>query len=262
VVSGALRRLAAACLLLVAASASAAACVAEDFETHVSGASECLLMRRYGPAEAATMIVWLHGNVSGGGPANAHFAIARKAAEDFDNVLALPLVRPGYPDGAGESSSGSDNGRADNWQRATIAEIGTAIERLKSHYRPRSLVLVGHSGGAAIAAVLLGMLPQLADAALLIACPCDLVAWRGGRPGPVWTSESPQRWIGPVSARTKVIALTGSRDATTAPELGRAYVERLRARGIDAAFELAPGMGHIDVLRSEAVMRAIRELLP
>ncbi|MDO8930811.1 MAG: hypothetical protein Q7U97_00310, partial [Rhodocyclaceae bacterium] len=72
------------------------------------------------------MVVWLHGNVSSGGPANSHFRIAQKAATDFaaENVLALALVRPGYPDGTGESSSGNDNGRGDNWQHATIAAIG------------------------------------------------------------------------------------------------------------------------------------------
>lgn len=209
------------------------------------------------------MVVWLHGNVSSGGPANSHFRIAQKAATDFaaENVLALALVRPGYPDGTGESSSGNDNGRGDNWQYATIAAIGTAIERLRFKYKPDAVVIVGHSGGAAIAAVLLGMKPQLAEAAILIACPCDLVAWRVGRRGMPWLSENPMQWVEKVSPATRVIALTGSRDDTTAPALGMAYIEGLQARGIDASFQLVPDMGHIDVLRSSAIADATVRLL-
>lgn len=258
------RSLLAALTLLVASTGVVAApCETEDFETKVSGASECLLMRRYGSAEPATMVVWLHGNVSSGGPANSHFRIAEKAAADFaaEKVLVLALVRPGYPDGTGESSSGNDNGRADNWQRATIIEIGTAIERLRVRYKPGAVIIVGHSGGAAITAVLLGMKPELADAAILVACPCDLVAWRMGRSRIPWSSEDPLQWVQSVNSATRVIALTGSDDGTTAPALGETYVERLKARGVDASFQLVPGMGHIDVLRSSAISDATFRLL-
>jgi pimeloyl-ACP methyl ester carboxylesterase len=250
-------------LLVTATGAFGAPCEMEDFETKVSGESECLLMRRYGSTKPTTMVVWLHGNVTSGGPANSHFRIAQKAAADFvaENVLALALVRPGYPDGTGESSSGNDYGRADNWPRAIIADIGTAIERLRLKYKPDAVIIAGHSGGAAIAAVLLGMKPQLADAAILVACPCDLVAWRAGRRGMPWVSENPMQWVDKVSPATKVIALTGSRDDTTAPELGKTYVEGLKARGIDAIFQLVPGAGHIDVLRSPAVSDATSRLL-
>lgn len=122
-------------LLVTATGAFGAPCEMEDFETKVSGESECLLMRQYGSTKPTTMVVWLHGNISSGGPANAHFRIAQKAAADFaaENVLAVTLVRPGYPDGTGESSSGNDYGRADNWPRATIAEITTVIERLRTY---------------------------------------------------------------------------------------------------------------------------------
>jgi pimeloyl-ACP methyl ester carboxylesterase len=250
-------------LLVTATGAFGAPCQMEDFETKVSGESECLLMRRYGTTKPSTMVVWLHGNISSGGPANSHFRVAQKAAADFadENVLAVALVRPGYPDGTGESSSGKDYGRADNWPRAIIAEIGTAIERLRLKFKPGAVIIVGHSGGAAITAVLLGMKPRLADAAILVACPCDVVAWSSGRRGPPWVSENPMQWIDSVSPATKVIALTGSRDNTTVPELGRRYVEGLKARGIDAVFQLVPDAGHIDVLGSSAVSDAIAGLL-
>lgn len=250
-------------LLAATTGASAAPCAQEDYETRVSGESECLLMRRYGPTRPATLVVWLHGNVSTGGPANSHFRIAEKLAAEASNdqVLVVALVRPGYPDGSGESSSGNDYGRADNWPRATVAEIGTSIARLRQQYRPARTVIVGHSGGAAITAVLMGLQPQLADAALLLACPCDMVAWRVGRRGPAWSSEDPMRWIAEVSTSAKVIALTGDQDRTTDAGLAQAYVAALQARGVTASFESVPGTGHIDLLKSPAVLEASLRLV-
>src|SRR4029434_3722448 len=190
---------------VVATRAFAEPCGTETSETKVTGVSQCLLMRRYGTAQPTAMIVWLHGDVSSGGPANYHFSLAQKAAEDFasDKVMSVALVRPGYPDGSGESSSVSflHSGRSDHYTRENIAEVGAAIEALRSKYTPNFVIIVGHSGGAATAAVLLGMKPQLADAAVLVSCPCELVSWRnGGRP---WVrSENPYRWAEKVSVST------------------------------------------------------------
>jgi pimeloyl-ACP methyl ester carboxylesterase len=259
---GALRSLLLA-LLAAPPVASAAPCQAEDFETTISGQDECLLMRRYGSAAPETMLVWLHGNVSTGGPANSHFRVAKKAAGDLeaDRVLSVALVRPGYPDGTGAHSSGSDNGRIDNWTQPVVAEIGKVIARLRDRFHPKSVILIGHSGGAAISAALLGMAPDLAEAAILIGCPCDMQAWRLGRSTMPWRSEDPIRRVTEVPLRTRVIALTGSLDTTTAPSLAADYVARLRSRGVDAEFRLVPGAGHVDILGSPAITAAAAELL-
>ena len=250
-------------LLMFSLDAVASPCETEDFETKVSGNSECLLMRQYGSPNPGALVVWLHGNVSTGGPANSHFKLAEKTAKDFsaDRVLAVALVRPGYPDGTGAYSSGSDNGRADNWGRQTVMEIGAVIGRLKSMFKPQTTVIVGHSGGAAIAAVLLGLQPDLADSAILIGCPCDMAAWRSGRSRTPWISEDPLDWVNQVKPNTKIIAMTGSLDTTTAPELAKTYIARLQGRNIQASFNAIPEAGHIDVLKSQAVMDTISELI-
>ena len=239
-------------------------CPADDYVTHVSGDLQCLLMRHYGSPEPQTMIVWLHGDVSSGGPANYHFALAEEAATRFSssNVLSVALVRPGYPDGSGESSSVAllHSGRSDHYTRENVAEVGAAIARLRSHFKPKNVVLVGHSGGAATAAVLLGMRPGLVDAAVLVSCPCDLVAWRAGRRA--WArSEDPIKWVAQVSASARVVAMTGSRDENTSPELARAYVEVLRSRGIEAQFQALPDQTHNSAVRSPEVLDAVRQLL-
>lgn len=234
-------------LLLTAQTVLANVCQTEDFEQQVSGVEQCLQMRRYGNLEPEAMVVWLHGDVSSGGPANYHFAYAQQFSKEAfaGKVLSIALVRPGYPDGSGASSSvaESSSGRSDHYTRENLAEVGAAIERLRAKYKPARVIVASHSGGAATTASLLGMKPGLIDTALLVSCPCDLVAWRAGRRA--WSkSENPPSWIDKIAPTTKVIALSGEKDDNTVPDLARNYIEALRARKIDATFQLVPKADH------------------
>ena len=160
-------------------------------------------MSRFGPASTTaggTLVVWLHGDVSSGGPATYHVALAERAARDDASArtVAVALVRPGYPAGEGRESSGNANARNDHYTAANVAEVVAALERLKTGTGAARLVVAGHSGGAATAAIAAGMRPGLIDAMLLAACPCDIVAWRQGRRA--WTrSENPIAWAATVA---------------------------------------------------------------
>jgi pimeloyl-ACP methyl ester carboxylesterase len=250
--------------LLVVQPGHAAVCDPEDYELRVSGASQCLVMRRFGTTEPDVMIVWLHGDVSSGGPATYHFDSAERAVRELsaNRVLSVALVRPGYPDGSGNTSSVGSTGsrRSDHYTRENITEVGAAIERLRIRYKPRTLIVVGHSGGAATAAVLLGLKPKLIDGVVLVACPCDVIAWRRVR-GREWpNSESPIEWADKVDTATRVIALTGERDDNTSTDLARAYVRALEARKVSATFQSLANETHNGSFRSAAVMNAVRAL--
>jgi pimeloyl-ACP methyl ester carboxylesterase len=238
-------------------------CDPETFETRVSGVSQCLLMRRFGSTNPKEMVVWLHGDLSSGGPANYHFAAAETAARALgEEVLSVALVRPGYPDGSGDSSSValSQTGRSDHYTRDNLTEVGTAIRRLRTRFNPQIVIVVGHSGGAATAAVLLGLEPKLIDGAVLVACPCDLQTWRAGRRS--WTrSEDPLRWVSKIDPSTRVIALTGERDDNTSPSLARSYVDALQARNVNAVFRSLPNESHNSSFRSPEVLRAVQDII-
>jgi hypothetical protein len=64
-------------------------------------------MRFFGVEQPKTMVVWLHSDVSSGGPANYHFPIADRLTKDLspESIASIALVRPGYPDGEGNSST-------------------------------------------------------------------------------------------------------------------------------------------------------------
>ncbi len=251
-------------LLVITQASFAAPCDVEDFETRVSGTSQCLMMRRFGTTEPESMLVWLHGDVSSGGSANYHFQSAEKAAKEFEEskVLSVAIVRPGYPDGDGNTSSvdPSQSGRSDHYTRENVAEVAGAIDHLRKRFNPKKVIVIGHSGGAATTAVILGLQPGLIDAGLLVSCPCDLVAWRTGRRA--WSrSENPINWADKVPTDARVVALAGERDDNTSPELARSYVQALKARDVDAVFRPLSYENHNSAFRSAEVFNTIREWL-
>jgi predicted esterase len=253
-----------ASLLLSCAPALAAPCAPDAGRSQVTGVSQCLLIREFGSSEPETLLIWLHGDVSSGGPANYHFPIAQKAAEDFAErkLRSIAMVRPGYPDGSGQSSSVSflHGGRRDHYTAQNIEEVIGAIRNLQARYAARQVVVVGHSGGAAMAASLLGMAPGLVQGAVLVACPCDLTAWRVGRSA--WgRSEDPIKWAERTPSTTRVIALTGEDDANTVPQLAQVYIEALQKSGVSAVYQGVPNEGHNSIFRSIQVSAAIESLL-
>lgn len=242
----------------------ASACKFEDFETFVSGKEQCLVMKKFGSGTRGPMLIWLHGDLSSGGHANYHFLLAQNFKDknpDLD-VLSIALVRPGYSDGQGRSSTVHwlNSGRRDHYTKVNISEVAAAIVRLKEHYKPSTTVLIGHSGGAATGALILGMFPGLISRALLAGCPCDLVAWRVGAT-PWSNSENPSKWAQHVSSSTVVHAVTGERDANTFPALAKEYVEKLKKADIKADFFLIENAGHNSVFSENIIFPALKNLL-
>ena len=76
--------------------------------------------------------------------------------------------------------SGDKMGGGDNYTAHNVDAVANALQALKTKYGARRLVVVGYSGGAATAGVILGRHPELIDNAVLIACPCDLNIRRQG----------------------------------------------------------------------------------
>lgn len=176
-------------------------------------------------------------------------------------IVAAGILRPGYADPSGDRSSG-EMGKAvgDNYTPEVVDAVAGAARELASKYDASSVVLVGHSGGGAIAANVLGRHPEIADAALLVACGCDPDAWRARmrarQPGSVWdepiASLLPLSLVDGIADDTRVRLLAGEKDDVVLPEDNRKYAAALRARGIDARLTLAPELGHNILMSPEA----------
>ncbi len=245
-------------VLLGACAAPAPGCQSADNLTEVAGGGGCLVIRTFAPAAPTPVLyVVLHGDTSAGGPSTFHYPVAERLAA---GGTAVALIRPGYYDDRGRTSAGSNNGRRDNYTAENIASVADAVRTLRLHHRAARVVLIGHSGGAATAGIILGRYPGLADAAVLVSCPCDIPRWRATRSGPWRESLSPSDWAAQVPRTTQVVALAGSADDNTLPGLSEDYVAALTRRGVAAQYIVVPGVGHNEAFRSPLVIDAAMRL--
>jgi pimeloyl-ACP methyl ester carboxylesterase len=185
------------------------------------------------------------------------------------DILAVGILRPGYRDNAGDRSDGDmGNAAADNFTPEVVDAISLAIDGLRQRFGARRVVLVGHSGGAAIAADVLGRHPRSADAALLVACGCDPNATRAEmrkvRGSPIW--RGPTRSLQPLDlapgVRTDTIVrlIVGANDQNALPKYSVRYAEVLKQRGVDAQVIHVPSVGH-NILLTAPVLSALAVLL-
>lgn len=229
-----------------AADVAAETCRAPDNVVTVSGTVHCLAIKTYRPETAAeTLVIVLHGDLSRGGPADYIFGVARRAAES--GAIGVAMMRPGYT-GDGRKSSGvatRNQSRSEMYRGGEIDSMAAAVAALKKHHAARRVVMVGHSGGAAIAGVMLGRSAPLVDAVLLVSCPCDVPRWREERGRkPFENAESPIRYLSAIPKTARITALTGENDRNTFPRLGRDYVAAATTLGLSAAFVKVPDAGH------------------
>jgi predicted esterase len=211
---------------------------------------------------APILIVVVHGD-SPDGPPTYQYRFAQTAAAAIADTIVAAVLRPGYSDGEDRSDGMRGETTGDNYTPEVINAVGAAIAELKARYKPRRVVLVGHSGGSAIVGSLIGQQGSIANAALLVSCVCDLEAWRkhmrSTKGGQIWErpvrSLSPLALIDGVPTSTKVSMLVGSDDQTTPPNLTLAYAEKLQNRGVAVDVTISPGLGHNILLEPVAMDR-------
>jgi len=121
-----------------------------------------------GALNSPTLVLVLHGDSPFRNP-SYQYAIARRIASENSNVVAVGILRPGYTDEEGKQSPGERGDTSgDNYTQEVMNAIKALTTKLKTQYSASKVVLVGHSGGAAISANLLsknGCLLYTSDAA-------------------------------------------------------------------------------------------------
>ena len=185
------------------------------------------------------------------------------------DVVAAGLLRPGYSDPTGDRSSG-DLGRAiaDNYTPDVVDAVARAARELSTDRHARAIVLVGHSGGAAIVADVLGRHTSLAAGAVLVGCGCDPTAWRSRQRAATGNPmfDEPTRSLQPlalarhVAPGTIVRMVVGQNDEVAPPADSQAYANALRPRGIDVSVDVVPGLGH-NILFAPQVIDAVAHVV-
>lgn len=231
---------------------------------------ECLRIETYRSADVTAsprLVVAIHGD-SPTAPPSYQYRWAKTVAAENTNVVVVGLLRPGYLDGTAYSTGERGKTTGDNYTPRVIDAIAAGIARLAQDHHARQVLMAGHSGGAAIAADVLSLHPAVADAAVLVSCPCDVARWREHmyktRGGEVWreaiTSISPRDVTGGIDSRARITIVVGDRDDVVPPDIGVQYYEQLRTRGVDATLIHVPGGGH-DIFLEPAVRDAVRQWL-
>lgn len=169
---------------------------------------------------------------------------------DVQDVVAAGLLRPGYTDNAGDRSDGDrGDARGDNFTIEVTDAVATGVRTLKERYKARRVIMVGHSGGATIAAIALGRHPDLADAMLLVACGCGATR-----------SLQPLDYVSGIRQGSTLRLLVGEQDEVTPPELSQRYAGALQKRGVDAQVTVLPGLAH-NIMFTAPVFAEIARLL-
>ena len=254
-VSSVLIRIFSAALALFAAASSDAACTSDDFVTRVSGGDECFVLKTFAATPGApTLLVWLHGNASAGGPADYMYRDAERYASD--SVASVSLLLHGYADRNGNTSTGDNHNRRGSMVTSkNIESLTAALVKLKEHHKSQRLVLLGHSIGAKFAADIIALSPGLVDAVFLAGCPCDNPA--------NWLGVNPISLASSVPVGTQVFAFTGSSDTVVPPRLVTEYIEVLKKRGVDARYSEIADATHSwkSLFNNEISDRGLKELL-
>jgi predicted esterase len=242
-------------------------CSPADNLNWVIGKDECLKIITLNRDESValdTLVVYLHGD--GGRTIRPSDWLKRGVSRiNKKNVAHIILMRPGYYDSARNFSTGISDRRSrrgKGYNSHNVEEIALAIKKLKDYHKPNKIIIVGHSGGAAIAALILGRHPGIANGAILAACPCNINKWaqmggkRSGR-----GALSPHDYVENIGSDVTIIALTGTNDNNTFPILAVEYIEKLKKNNINAKFIGVEGETHNGVAQSSQFYNAINEIL-
>jgi pimeloyl-ACP methyl ester carboxylesterase len=232
-------------------------------------ARQCVVIRRLVPGQTSSitpkvLIVFLHGDNGGRTELRADSGTAAMLAEKLQAVT-IAMQRPGYRSDLGTSDGETGAGDDDYTPRNTEI-IAAALGNLRSLNPGKKILLIGHSGGAAMAALLASRFPGSADAYLLAACPCDVPAWRQWRGNPAgkagtWSrSLSPLAEAGKPSPDTRIGLVVGNKDENTLPQFSETYVRALQARGVKTRVTYAMNATHVSVQRAPEFFMMAGEL--
>lgn len=214
----------------------------------------------------APLVIVLHGDAPFGNP-GYHYAFASALSERTPGVPVAALLRPGFADPYGGKSDGQrGSASGDDYTREVTLDVANSIKRLREEFAPSAVVLVGHSGGAAISANIAAAAAGLIDSLILVSCPCDVPAFRMHMArqqfSPFWIwpsdSESPLDTVNAMAPTTRIFAITGAEDPITLVDYARAYTDAAGRRGLIAALTILPERGH-EILNDDAVLEFTRQ---
>jgi pimeloyl-ACP methyl ester carboxylesterase len=220
----------------------------------------------YGRVSGAPLVIVFHGDAPFERP-DYQYRFAASAQRALPRETVAAVLRPGYEDPSGDKSQGSRGlATGDNYSPEVVAALDDVVHTLVNATGASRVTLVGHSGGAALAADVAELDPGQVSRLLLVSCPCDVSAWRlymaRRQFNPLWLlptqSVSPSAGAARMSARTIVRLVVGSKDDVAPQRFSDALLVALPA-AVNARRDIEPGASH-NILLDPFVLSELGEL--
>ena len=224
-------------------------------------------MRRIEPPAISipnVIIVFLHGDNGGTAEISTTDGAAFRLANEV-GVPSIALLRPGYRSEIG-TSDGQSSYQDDDYTAGNVEILSDALLSLRGLNPGFRILLVGHSGGSAMTALIASRHPSAADAFLLAGCPCDVGRWRewrnesAGKSGRWSRSLSPQAEASKIVPGTNIRLIVGTEDKNTLPKFSEQFVSTLKEHAVDGQLVLARGATHTTVLRAPEFYALAKEM--
>ena len=218
---------------------------------HIGIGQDCFSIQKFESAASSPNIKVLVVFMQGNSHSSAALAVNRATASNLSRQLKASTIAVQRRD-----TSESDDAQDHDYTPGNVALMATALDRLRSLNAGKKILLIGHSHGAVMAALLASRFPTSADAYLLAGCPCDLPQWLQWRnTSTVKTvngthSLSPQDEVGKIKAATRIALVVGNKDDNTLAKFSEAYASSLQRQGVKTRLTYAIGATHVSVLRS------------
>jgi pimeloyl-ACP methyl ester carboxylesterase len=219
-------------------------------------------------SETPILVVVVHGDAPFNEP-DYQYEFAANVAATHRDVVAVGLLRPGYTDPQGNRSDG-ERGQAsgDSLNVTNTEAIAVAIGELKRRWNARKAVVAAHSGGAALAANVLGRHPALVNKALLVSSVYDVEKWRQHMfkqtGAPMFQGKieilSPIEQVTGMSDQVEVTLMVGSDDEIAPPGFSERYAAVARKHGKKVRLVRLEGKGH-EIFLSPAVFAELGPML-
>ncbi|WP_103221211.1 alpha/beta hydrolase [Roseibium marinum] len=227
----------------VALAASSSKCEIETAQAYTSPAGctaykEIKSSSDLSDADVKRAIIMLHGDMSrSDGEGDYMFQLAMDYADRFDaagikNYVFVVPIRRGYGDGNGNRSSGKRLKR-DGYRKPVVDQEQAFLAEQRERFSNAKVTIVGHSGGAAIAGVIAGRAPSIADSFVLVGTPWNIQFWRRTyRKNSSWPkSLSPHNFIEGTSTEQAFYIVAGLQDTSTPSELAKLQAKALEKIG-------------------------------
>jgi len=208
-------------------------------------ALSCIDIREFGPTSnrpVSQVLVVFIGNNDLSKKGNSPALAAASELSKRLNALTVILLKS-EPAKFSSQPSGKPKFAKSFYSVEDVAWVAGELKRLRHLHAGKKILLIGYSGGAAVAAQFPGRFPENADAYLLVGCPCDQAQWST------------------VKANTRISLLVGTHDDDTPTNFSEAYVAGLRAQGVKTRLTYAVGATHVSVLRSPEFFMLAEHLL-